>query len=80
MAQVTALDADASHCALEISIIAWGLSAEGMLAFHRILWEKTDHVKSLDSTDFRIRTEGDLYRKSTVLQLRLFRGQLQVTD
>ena len=56
---MTALDADTTHCALEISLVAWSVDADGMLLFHRHIWEMTDHIKAMDSTDFRMPTEGD---------------------
>lgn len=36
---------DSAECLLEISLVAWSPDAEGMLAFHRYVWEKTDRVK-----------------------------------
>ncbi|CAJ1444136.1 unnamed protein product [Effrenium voratum] len=58
---VTVLDVDSAECLLEISLVAWSPDAEGMLAFHRYVWEKTDRVKDLDSADFRVPSEGKLW-------------------
>ena len=60
--QVTVISVDASHCSLEISMIAWDLDAADMLSFHRDIWDRAERGReNIDAADFRIPTEGNLW-------------------
>lgn len=59
---VTVIAVDASHCGLEISMIAWDLDAAEMLSFHRDIWDRAERGRAnIDAADFRIPTEGNLW-------------------
>eukprot|EP00439_Symbiodinium_sp_Y106_P046599 s640_g5.t4 len=59
---VTVISVDASHCSLEISMIAWDLDAADMLSFHRDIWDRAERGReNIDAADFRIPTEGNLW-------------------